>query len=298
MEATDRVGLERPIRYCARPPFALDRLHLVGNRSDQTTLPPPRARARQPRRPASLGPEVCLPLLPTPRHPFGHLRLARLCLGDPAEHQSVKKELSARTALALEENALGTQAPGPPLPLPTPPTVSSPSSEAAPPTHPPGDRLRPSSPWAPPVGRQKGSPSNPTLTTSTRAPRSTPPSPSLIRTTTSIRAGGADPRGPPAPAEVRPEAPGPQAPQPELPGIPPSLPFLAPPIPLAHVPTVAAGPRRVLKMPIPHLEDVGGPIRVSARNGAITGELVGLPERGASFAPLRRSISHFPGTRR
>jgi hypothetical protein len=35
IEATDREGLERLIRYCARPPFALDRLHLVGGRSDQ-----------------------------------------------------------------------------------------------------------------------------------------------------------------------------------------------------------------------------------------------------------------------
>ncbi|MFC1791243.1 transposase, partial [Gemmatimonadota bacterium] len=35
IEATDRAGLERLIRYCARGPFALDRLHLVGGRSDQ-----------------------------------------------------------------------------------------------------------------------------------------------------------------------------------------------------------------------------------------------------------------------
>jgi len=35
IEATDRTGLERLIRYCARAPFALDRLHLVGGRSDQ-----------------------------------------------------------------------------------------------------------------------------------------------------------------------------------------------------------------------------------------------------------------------
>jgi len=35
IEAPDRNGLERLIRYCARPPFALDRLHLVGGRSDQ-----------------------------------------------------------------------------------------------------------------------------------------------------------------------------------------------------------------------------------------------------------------------
>jgi len=35
IEATDRPGLERLIRYCARGPFALDRLHLVDDRSDQ-----------------------------------------------------------------------------------------------------------------------------------------------------------------------------------------------------------------------------------------------------------------------
>ncbi len=35
IEATDRAGLERLLRYCARPPFALDRLHLVVGRSDQ-----------------------------------------------------------------------------------------------------------------------------------------------------------------------------------------------------------------------------------------------------------------------
>jgi len=35
IEATDRTGLERLIRYCARPPFALERLQLVDGRSDQ-----------------------------------------------------------------------------------------------------------------------------------------------------------------------------------------------------------------------------------------------------------------------
>jgi len=41
--ATGRAGLERLIRYCARPPFALDRLHLVDGRSDQVLyiLPKP-----------------------------------------------------------------------------------------------------------------------------------------------------------------------------------------------------------------------------------------------------------------
>ena len=43
IEATDRTGLERLIRYCARPPFALERLHLVVDRSDQVLyrLPKP-----------------------------------------------------------------------------------------------------------------------------------------------------------------------------------------------------------------------------------------------------------------
>jgi hypothetical protein len=43
IEATDRAGLERLLRYCARPPFALERLHLVAGRSDQVLylLPDP-----------------------------------------------------------------------------------------------------------------------------------------------------------------------------------------------------------------------------------------------------------------
>jgi len=43
IEAHDRSGLERLIRYCARPPFALGRLHLVGGQSDQLlyVLPSP-----------------------------------------------------------------------------------------------------------------------------------------------------------------------------------------------------------------------------------------------------------------
>jgi len=35
IEATDRAGLERLVRYCARGPLALERLHLVDGRSDQ-----------------------------------------------------------------------------------------------------------------------------------------------------------------------------------------------------------------------------------------------------------------------
>ena len=35
IEAQDRSGLERLIRYCARPPFALERLQLISGHTDQ-----------------------------------------------------------------------------------------------------------------------------------------------------------------------------------------------------------------------------------------------------------------------
>jgi hypothetical protein len=31
IEAEDRAGIERLVRYCARPPFALERLHALGS---------------------------------------------------------------------------------------------------------------------------------------------------------------------------------------------------------------------------------------------------------------------------
>ena len=31
VEAEDRAGIERLVRYCARPPFALERLHALGS---------------------------------------------------------------------------------------------------------------------------------------------------------------------------------------------------------------------------------------------------------------------------
>ena len=42
IEATDRAGRERLLRYCARPPFALDRLREFGREPSSTT---PRNRA-------------------------------------------------------------------------------------------------------------------------------------------------------------------------------------------------------------------------------------------------------------
>ena len=39
IEATDPAGLEQLIRYCARPSFALDQLHLVGNVTIRSSTP-------------------------------------------------------------------------------------------------------------------------------------------------------------------------------------------------------------------------------------------------------------------
>jgi hypothetical protein len=73
IEATDRAGLERLIRYCTRPPFALDRLHLVGGRSDQILylLPKPDPTGRTALRLSALEwpPLAALPLPPLRRAP-------------------------------------------------------------------------------------------------------------------------------------------------------------------------------------------------------------------------------------
>jgi hypothetical protein len=41
IEAEDRAGIERLVRYCARPPFALERLHALGS---STALASPESR--------------------------------------------------------------------------------------------------------------------------------------------------------------------------------------------------------------------------------------------------------------
>jgi hypothetical protein len=127
IEATDRAGLERLIRYCARPPFALDRLHLVGNRSDQILylLPGPDLAGRTALRLSALEfLDRLAKILPPPRihrHRYH---------GVFAPNAPLRPLVTAR---AQEDNALAAELPGPPLPLPTPPTVSSPTSEAPPP---------------------------------------------------------------------------------------------------------------------------------------------------------------------
>ncbi len=130
IEATDRTGLERLIRYCARPPFALDRLHLVGNRSDQILylLPGPDLAGRTALRLSALEfLDRLAKILPPPRihrHRYH---------GVFAPNAPLRPLV---TAQAQEDNALAAELPGPPLPLPTPPTVSSPTSETPPPRPP------------------------------------------------------------------------------------------------------------------------------------------------------------------
>jgi hypothetical protein len=45
IEANDRAGLERLLRYCARPPFAQERLEQVGDDRFVYRLPEPRPMA-------------------------------------------------------------------------------------------------------------------------------------------------------------------------------------------------------------------------------------------------------------
>ncbi len=141
IEATDRAGLERLIRYCTRPPFALDRLHLVGNRSDQILylLPGPDLAGRTALRLSALEfLDRLAKILPPPRIHRHHYH------GVFAPNAPLRPPFTAR---AQEDNALAAQLPGPPLPLPTPPTTSPPMAENPPPQPPDTAPARPSR-WA------------------------------------------------------------------------------------------------------------------------------------------------------
>jgi hypothetical protein len=125
IEATDREGLERLIRYCARPPFALERLHLVGGRSDQILyrLPKPDPAGRTALRLSALEfLDRLATILPPPRihrHRYH---------GVFAPNAPLRPLVTAR---AQEDNILASQAPGPPLPLPTEPTAPAPQPVGA-----------------------------------------------------------------------------------------------------------------------------------------------------------------------
>jgi hypothetical protein len=125
IEATDREGLERLIRYCARPPFALDRLHLVGNRSDQILylLPGPDLAGRTALRLSALEfLDRLAKILPPPRihrHRYH---------GVFAPNAPLRPLVTAR---ALEDNTLAAEDPGPRLPLPETPAAPVPQPERA-----------------------------------------------------------------------------------------------------------------------------------------------------------------------
>jgi len=141
IEATDREGLERLIRYCARPPFALERLHLVGGRSDQILyiLPKPDPAGRTALRLSALEfLDRLAKILPPPRihrHRYH---------GVFAPNAPLRPLVTAR---AREDNTLAPQVPGPSLPLPGTPTASLPVSEAPAPQPPDTAPSRPSR-WA------------------------------------------------------------------------------------------------------------------------------------------------------
>jgi hypothetical protein len=125
IEATDREGLERLVRYCARPPFALERLHLVDGRSDQILyiLPKPDPSGRTALRLSALEfLHRLATILPPPRihrHRYH---------GVFAPNAPLRPLVTAR---AQEDNALAAEAPGLPFPLPTQPTAPAPQPEGA-----------------------------------------------------------------------------------------------------------------------------------------------------------------------
>ncbi len=123
--ATDRDGLERLIRYCARPPFALDRLHLVDGRSDQILyiLPKPDPAGRTALRLSALEfLDRLAKILPPPRihrHRYH---------GVFAPNAPLRPLVTER---AREDNALAAEAPGPRLPFPDLPTAPAVQPEGA-----------------------------------------------------------------------------------------------------------------------------------------------------------------------
>jgi hypothetical protein len=126
LEATDREGLERLIRYCARPPFALDRLHLAGGRSDQILyiLPKPDPAGRTALRLSALEfLDRLAKILPPPRihrHRYH---------GVFAPNAPLRPLVTAR---AQEDNALAAQLPGPDPEIPLRSPASPPDPEKAP----------------------------------------------------------------------------------------------------------------------------------------------------------------------
>ena len=127
IEATDREGLERLIRYCARGPFALERLHLVGDRSDQILylLPKPDPAGRTALRFSALEfLDRLATILPPPRihrHRYH---------GVFAPNAPLRPLVTAR---AQQDNALAVQDLGPKLPLrsrASPPEPQAPEAPA------------------------------------------------------------------------------------------------------------------------------------------------------------------------
>ncbi len=137
-QKTVQTRLERLIRYCARPPFALERLHLVGGRSGQVlyVLPAPDLSGRTALRLSAFEfLDRLAAILPPPRihrHRYH---------GAFAPNASLRSLVTDR---AHQDNADAAQDSVGALPLPT---ASPPKPQDSDPQPPPTGRSRPS-PWA------------------------------------------------------------------------------------------------------------------------------------------------------
>lgn len=143
IESHDRAGLERLIRYCARPPFALDRLHLVGGRSDQVlyVLPAPDLSGRTALRLSALEfLDRLAAILPPPRI---HRHRYHGAFAPNAPLRSLVTARAHQDKAAAVQDSVGAL----PLPAPLPPRASPPQPEDPEPQLPDVGPSRPS-PWA------------------------------------------------------------------------------------------------------------------------------------------------------
>ena len=133
IEAHDRSGLERLIRYCARPPFALERLHLVGERTDQVlyVLPSPDPSGRTALRLSALEFLDRLATLVPPPHIHRHRYHGVFAPNAPLRPLVTARAEAENAVAAADFVSLQTPIPqsaAPAKPDPHPPGASSPGS--------------------------------------------------------------------------------------------------------------------------------------------------------------------------
>jgi hypothetical protein len=139
IEATDRDGLERLIRYCARPPFARERIHLVGGRSDQVLdlLPDPDPAGRTALRLSALELlDRLAKILPPPR--LHRHRYHGVFAPNAPLRPLVTERAHQDNALAAQNLSVQVSLPSPPTTTPKPKAPAHPGFP--PPSPPPSQR--------------------------------------------------------------------------------------------------------------------------------------------------------------